>query len=142
MSSVATDRTAVAHANRAFYDAFESRDATLMAKVWDDGDDVTCIHPGWEILAGSTLVQKSFELIFANIRSIRFTLEEVTLRIAGDTAFVHCVEDILIDSGNGMVLNRAVATNAFVRRKGKWRMILHHASAFERRMTDSPPSAN
>ena len=42
--------TAALAANEAFYDAFNQKDPSLMDAVWADSPEVTCIHPGWNLL--------------------------------------------------------------------------------------------
>ncbi len=136
------DREAIASANRDFYAAFEALDSNRMAEVWDTEDEVLCVHPGWEGLWGRELILRSFALIFQNTRSIRFNLSDVKVRISGDAAILHCLENIVLDTGGGLAVQRVVATNGFARRAPRWRLILHHASVFERRMTAAPPSTN
>ena len=51
--------------NAAFYAAHEQQDLDAMRAVWDHGDDVVCVHPGWPILRGWELVEESWRRIFA-----------------------------------------------------------------------------
>lgn len=118
----------LARANRAFYRSFEALDLDAMGRVWADDDEIQCIHPGWELLTGRECVMRSWELIFANTNSIRFDVTDLTLKIAGDMAWITAIENILSDAGGSRFRSQAVATNLFSRRDGEYRMILHHAS--------------
>ena len=35
-----------------------------MAAVWEHGDRVVCVHPGWPILRGGPVVEESWRRIF------------------------------------------------------------------------------
>jgi uncharacterized protein (TIGR02246 family) len=115
--------------NAELYAAFESGDLDRMSSLWDDADDVVCVHPGWPMLRGRAGVLRSWALIMANTSYIQFFLTDVTASVRGDLAVVTCTENILTaveddDSGD----SRAVATNVFRRRDGRWRLWVHHGS--------------
>ena len=114
-------------ANAALYAAFESGDVDLMEAVWDDSDDVVCVHPGWPMLRGRTSVMRSWSAVMANTDYIQFVLTDVRIVVAGDAAVVTCTENVLTsaDVGDGA---HAVATNVFVRRGDGWRLVVHHGS--------------
>ena len=38
--------------NIRFYKAFESLSLERMEEVWKHGDDVVCVHPGWDLFTG------------------------------------------------------------------------------------------
>jgi uncharacterized protein (TIGR02246 family) len=123
------ETVAVEESNAELYGAFESGDIDRMAALWDDVEDVTCVHPGWPLLRGRSSVLRSWSLIMANTSYIQFFLTDVAATVLGDTAVVTCTENILTSvepdaSGD----SRAVATNVFRRRDGRWRLVVHHAS--------------
>jgi ketosteroid isomerase-like protein len=133
-----SDPEAVAAANTALYDAFETGDIDLMGAVWlDDAatQTVTCVHPGWAPLHGRGAVLRSWSMIMANTAYIQFVLTDVRVQVHGDVAIVTCGENILTGMPETdeaplptFAGGRAVATNVFRRTAGGWRLWVHHAS--------------
>ncbi|RMH04624.1 MAG: DUF4440 domain-containing protein [Nitrospirae bacterium] len=119
---------AVTRANEAFYLAFESLDIARMDRIWAHQDYVTCIHPGWGIRVGWPAVRDSWVIIFNNVFSMAFTLTELQVQVAGDVAWVLCMENITSRHGETTQENRIVATNIFERFEDTWKMIHHHGS--------------
>jgi uncharacterized protein (TIGR02246 family) len=126
---------AVEAANAEFYAAFESCDIDRMAAVWDDSDDITCVHPGSAVLRGRSAVLRSWSVIMANTSYIQFFLTEVDVTLRDDVAVVTCAENILTaiaeDDGESEALahpGRVIATNVFRRSDDRWRMWVHHGS--------------
>jgi len=127
-----TDIDAVTAANQELYSAFETADLDRMEAIWDDADDVQCVHPGWPLLVGRARIMRSWSVLMANTSYIQFFLTDVTTAIDGDVAFVTCQENILTgiedpEAGLGGS-QRVVTTNVFRRRPERWRLWLHHAS--------------
>lgn len=124
--------TAVTAANAEFYAAFEACDIDRMEAVWDTGDDVRCIHPGWPMLAGRSRVMRSWSVLMANTTYIQFFLTSVDVIAAGDLAVVTCEENILTgidDAEHGLGgSQRVVSTNVFRRRGDDWLLWVHHGS--------------
>jgi uncharacterized protein (TIGR02246 family) len=114
--------------NAELYAAFESGDLDRMNALWDDADDVVCVHPGWPMLRGRGSVLRSWALIMANTTYIQFFLTDVDVDVDGDVAVVTCNENILtsVEADDGD--SRVVATNVFRRRDGRWRLLIHHGS--------------
>src|SRR4051812_1840007 len=122
------DAAAVEAVNAEFYAAFEAGDIDRMRAVWDDADDVMCVHPGWPALRGAAHGLRSWALIMANTSYIQFFLTDVVTSGNGDIAVVTCAENIITsvtDSGGDALV---VATNVFRRSGGAWRMWIHHGS--------------
>lgn len=124
------DETAVAAANLAFYRALEARSLADMDQVWLRSDSASCVHPGWHRLDGWEEVRRSWENIFANSRPWAVSCEDVRIGVAGDVAWVTCVE-VITPFGGGAAEDaaRMQATNLFGRLDGAWLLIHHHASA-------------
>jgi len=126
------DVDAVTAANQELYAAFEVADLDRMAAVWDDADDVQCIHPGWPALIGRSRVMRSWSVLMANTSYIQFFLTGVSTSVDGDVAIVTCEENILtdIDDPEGGLggSQKVLSTNVFRRRPQGWRLWLHHAS--------------
>jgi uncharacterized protein (TIGR02246 family) len=127
--SVAPDATAIAAANLAFYRALEARNLEGMSAVWLQDDSVSCVHPGWHRLDGWEEIRRSWENIFANSRPWAVMCEDVRIGVAGDLAWVTCVEVITPFGGDADEdAARMQATNLFGRVDGRWRLVHHHAS--------------
>jgi len=129
---VTAELDAVVAANAELYAAFEEGDVDRMEAVWDDADDVVCVHPGWPMLRGRARVLRSWSVIMANTNYIQFFLTGVDAVIDADTAVVTCEENILtaVADPDGALSQSAkvVSTNVFRRRGDGWRLWLHHGS--------------
>jgi ketosteroid isomerase-like protein len=127
-----TDVDAVTAANAELYAAFEAGDVDRMEAVWDDSDDVRCVHPGWPMLRGRSRVLRSWSVIMANTSYIQFFLTGVETQVEGDLAVVTCEENILtgVAEPDGSLAESAtvVTTNIFRRRGDRWRLWAHHGS--------------
>ena len=126
------DVDAVTEANAELYAAFEAGDVDRMEAVWDDTDDVRCVHPGWPMLRGRSRVLRSWSVIMANTNYIQFFLTGVEAHVDGDLAVVTCEENILtgVAEPDGSLSESAtvVTTNIFRRRGDRWRLWAHHGS--------------
>jgi ketosteroid isomerase-like protein len=111
--------TEVLSANRAFYRAFAGRDMQAMESLWANEGPVACIHPGWDALRGREAILASWRGILANPAAPAVICRNETAHLLGHVAFVLCHEAL-----DGAVL---IATNIYVREKGRWRIALHHA---------------
>lgn len=119
---------AVTKANQKFYDAFESLDIAKMDEIWAHQEYVTCIHPGWTIRSGWPAVRDSWVLIFNNTFSMTFELTDVMVQVAGDMAWVICVENLTTQQSDEPQQARVLATNLFELIGDEWLMIHHHGS--------------
>jgi ketosteroid isomerase-like protein len=116
------DERDVLAANEAFYTAFAQKDMTAMESLWARETPVACLHPGWEALAGRERVVESWRRILLGggaPQSVR--CRRPVAQVVGDVAWVFCEE--VLPGGN------LAATNVFVRERGTFRMVHHHASA-------------
>jgi ketosteroid isomerase-like protein len=132
MTDVSADLAAVTAANAELYAAIESGDVERLGAMWDDADDVVCVHPGWPPVRGRSRVLRSWAVIMANTAYIQFFPTGVDVAIEGDAAIVTCEHGLLArtdeqDTGFGETA-RVVASNVFRRRGGRWRLWSHHAS--------------
>ena len=119
----------VARANQEFYEAFETLDIMRMDRVWAQQEYVTCVHPGWTLRVGWPAVRDSWVLIFNNTFSMKFELTEMMVQVAGDMAWVICVENITSQQSDEPQQAKVLATNLFERIGDEWLMIHHHGSA-------------
>lgn len=127
-----SDTDAVTAANAEFYAAIEAGDVDRLGAVWDDGDGVSCVHPGWPAVRGRSRVLRSWAVIMANTAYLQFFPTEAQATVDGDIAIVTCEHSLLArttdeETGLGETA-RVVATNVFRRRDDVWRLWAHHAS--------------
>lgn len=124
------EQTAVAAANLAFYRALEARSLSAMDLVWSHGEISSCVHPGWHRLDGWEEIRRSFQNIFASSRPWTVACAEVRVEVAGEFAWVRCVELIQpFGSSPSDEPARMQATNVFQREGSEWCMVHHHSSA-------------
>jgi ketosteroid isomerase-like protein len=117
------DVEAVLAANRAFYEAFESRDFDAMSDLWEHSDRVTCTHPGWRTLRGWGSVAASWAALLSNRQRLQFIVTDEVAAVAGDVAWVTCDENVLDSGASGTV----AALNVLVRGADEtWRLVAHH----------------
>jgi ketosteroid isomerase-like protein len=121
-----SEQAAILFANEAFYVAFAACDFPAMDALWSGRERVSCIHPGWNALAGRELVMESWRTILASPNSPRVGCRAAAAHVLGESGYIVCYE--AIDGGF------LVATNVFVREDGGWKMV-HHQSA----PTPTPP---
>jgi ketosteroid isomerase-like protein len=132
---VGVDADGVRRTSDAFYRAFESLDLNRMDEVWSHGDDVVCVHPGWERMVGWKKVRASLQQIFENTIDIAFRIEEASMRVSGDLAVMNVIENLRSHVAEGGVVGQVLAVNVFAREAGVWKLICHHATPFEAQPT-------
>ena len=113
------DRDAILFANEAFYRAFADRDSAAMEDLWAKDAPVVCIHPGWAPLTDRETVVASWRAILTGRNAPDIKCRNPRVFQHGETAIVICFEMI----GAGFL----VATNCFVRQRGRWKMVHHQA---------------
>lgn len=117
---------AVLTANRAFYEAFESRSIEAMEAVWEHSDDVICTHPGWQTLVGWWAVRRSWAALLENSEHLQFIVTDEHVAVRGEMAYVRLSENLL---ASGAMQGSVTALNLFARQAdGSWRMVAHHGS--------------
>lgn len=126
------ERTQIISANESFYRAFEKKDIEGMSAVWSQGTGSLCIHPGRNVLRGWKEIRSSWELIFRNTQYVEIEIDNLTLEIRDNTAYVVLVENLLQVSGGRRVQAQSVATNIFERMASKWYLVHHHGSPLMR----------
>ncbi len=114
-----SDKQAILFANEAFYQAFADGDVAAMEAVWSRAAPVSCIHPGWDLIAGRDEVMESWRAILEGPNRPAIHHHGGEVFVHGDTAFVVCYE--ALDQGF------LIATNLFVRENGSWLMVHHQA---------------
>lgn len=112
-------------AQLAFYHAFEQNDLEAMMRVWDDGDDILCIHPMAPALHSRNAVTHGWREIFTGGAEMRFTIE--TIQRYAQPELVILIVNELIEVGSGKRVAPIVATNVYRLNTHGWRMLTHHA---------------
>ncbi len=110
---------AVLAANEAFYRAFNQKDVALMDDVWSASPDVTCVHPGWNVLEGREAVLESWHNILGNPNQARIVTGGATAYLYGPLAVVICRELV---AGSPLV-----ASNVFALEDETWKLVHHHS---------------
>ncbi len=126
---------AVLAINARFYRALGNSDLRLMSRVWLHSNEATCIHPGWERLAGWEAIFESWSQIFARRRRMRVWASNVRFKIESSMAAVACIENI--DASTALIdaLAQTKALNVFRLDGEEWKMLHHHAAPLEADIT-------
>ena len=119
METKETSAGDVLAANEAFYAAFNQKDAEQMERVWSSKEDITCIHPGWNLLRGREEVLESWRGILANPSQARIVVGGASVTLLGGLALVLCRELV---GGSPLA-----ATNIFMREGDGWKLLHHHS---------------
>lgn len=118
MSEIETD--AVLAANAEFYAAMRAGDLAAMDRLWSRHRQVSCAHPGRPAIFGREAVMESWRIVLEDHTPPAIRPVEPHVVVTGATALVLCREDL------GHV--ELMASNAFAREDGEWRMINHQAT--------------
>ncbi|HLX80819.1 MAG TPA: nuclear transport factor 2 family protein [Burkholderiales bacterium] len=123
-------------AENAFYEALERCDLEAMMAVWSEDEEIVCVHPAGQRLAGQEQVREAWRQMFAGGPGMRVrTTQQVV--IPGVMLAVHSVHENITVSGEQHARPPMMATNIYLRTAAGWRMILHHASP----AAGEPPAA-
>ncbi len=114
-------------AEAAFYDAFGKSDLEAMMAVWADDDEIYCVHPGGQRIAGVENVRESWRRFFNNGQTLSFQLR-ARHEIHGMMMAIHSVYEQISVAGQGASRAPMLATNIYLRTDHGWRMVAHHAS--------------
>jgi len=114
-------------AQNAFYEALERCDLEAMMAVWSEDDEIVCVHPAGQRLAGQAEVREAWRLMFAGGPNMRVRITRQVV-IAGVMVEAHSVHENITVAGEARPRPPMVATNVYLRTAAGWRMILHHAS--------------
>ena len=116
-------------AEEAFYTALQRADLDAMMEVWSADEEVSCIHPNGARIIGYEQVRENWAQIFNSGQRLQVQLSDQVV-VSGVMFSLHSTqENILVVGGqNEGARSLVVATNAYMRSAGGWRMVLHHAS--------------
>lgn len=128
------ERDAVLAANRAFYRAFNDRDADAMDLLWAPTGLVVCLHPGQTALHNRAEIMASWRAIMKHPEAPRVSCTEEWVVGRPGLAIVVCRE-ILPNV-------QLMATNTFARHNDGWRMVGHHSGPVPAVETRQPGPAS
>ena len=114
-------------AQNAFYEALERCDLEAMMAVWSEDEDIVCVHPTGQRLAGQAQVREVWRQMFAGGPNMRVRITQQVV-IAGVMIEAHSVHENITVSGEQRPRTPIVATNVYLRTAAGWRIIVHHAS--------------
>jgi uncharacterized protein (TIGR02246 family) len=110
-----------------FYEALQRADIEQFMAVWADDEEISCVHPGGQRLIGAGAIRAAFEALLSN-GSIDLRPERVR-RLLTHTCAVHSlVEQIRIQTAEGVQAAWIIVTNVYVKGAQGWRLVAHHAS--------------
>ena len=119
--------TTAQDAQNAFYEALERCDLEAMMAVWSEDEDIVCVHPAGQRLAGQAEVREVWRQMFAGGPNMRVRITQQVV-VAGVMLEVHSVHENITVAGEQRPRPPMVATNVYLRTAAGWRMIAHHAS--------------
>ena len=128
-------------AQNAFYEALERADLEAMMTVWSEDEDIVCVHPAGQRLAGQAEVREVWRQMFASGPTMRMRITQQVV-IAGVMLEVHSLHENITIAGEQRPRPPIVATNVYLRTAAGWRMIAHHASPASVQPAAEPPSAS
>lgn len=114
-------------AQNAFYEALERSDLEAMMAVWSEDEEIVCVHPAGQRLAGQAQVREVWRQMFAGGPNMRVRITQQVV-IAGVMIEVHSVHENITVAGEQRPRPPMVASNVYLRTAAGWRMIVHHAS--------------
>jgi ketosteroid isomerase-like protein len=114
-------------AEAAFYEALSKSDLESMMAVWADDDEIYCVHPGGQRIAGVENVRESWRRMFNSGQALSFELR-ARHEIHGMMIAIHSVYEHITVAGQGASRTPMLATNIYLRTDRGWRMVAHHAS--------------
>ena len=126
-------------AENAFYEALERSDLEAMMAVWAEDEEIVCVHPAGQRLAGQEQVREAWRQMFAGGAGMRIQITQ-QVAIAGMMVEVHSVHENITVAGETRPRPPVLATNVYLRTAAGWRMIVHHASPAPGAAAEPPPA--
>ena len=119
--------TSAEDAEEAFYDAIGRGDLEALMAVWADDDEIICIHPTGQRLAGASAIRESWRTILTNNPRLNVRIRS-SVRWKSVMLEVHSVIEALV-LGNEPARSPLLATNVYSRGAQGWRLLSRHVSA-------------
>lgn len=110
------------------FEAFKRRDAKdYDRRVAGDALYAGSGHRGWKTKAQ---ILKEIQNAPASFANASLELNEVQVRLYGDTAILHCLATFTFKEQDGKDTKAQFQmTRVHIRRQGKWQLVSHHGSA-------------
>lgn len=118
--------------NQAFYQAFEQMDLEAMDRIWSKGSNVTCIHPGRNVLRGWDQIRFSWDQIFRNTKQLEVAADVISTEVQGNFAYVVLVENMVQVVPERRMEMQGIVTNIFEYDGSNWYLIHRHAGPLMR----------
>lgn len=128
-------------AENAFYEALERADLDAMMAVWSEDEEIVCVHPVGQRLAGQAQVREGWRQMFASGPGMRIQVGQQVVA-TGMMVAVHSVHESITVAGEQRARPPMVATNVYLRTPSGWRMIVHHASPAQGEPVAEPAPAD
>ena len=128
-------------AENAFYQALERADLEGMMAVWSEDEEIVCVHPAGQRLAGQQQVREAWRQMFAGGAGMRVQITQ-QVAVTGMMVAVHSVHENITVAGEQRPRPPMVATNVYQRTAAGWRMVAHHASPAAGQPPAEPPPAS
>ena len=120
--------TSAEDAEEAFYDAIGRGDLDALMATWSDDDEIICIHPTGQRMAGTAAIRESWRSIFES--NPRFSVH-IRSKVRWESLLisVHSVVETLFLDKDQTVHGPMLSTNVFIRGANGWRLLSRHTSA-------------
>ncbi len=119
----------ILNVNRRFYQALAVADYPAMCRIWLPSPDAVCVHPGQPPLHGWDAIRTSWRAILKQQGPLHVWATNMDVRLFGQTAEVHCLENV--DNGETGQILQARAVNIYRASGRTWKLLEHHVRAFE-----------
>ncbi len=126
-------------AENAFYEALERADLDAMMAVWSEDEEIVCVHPAGQRLAGQAQVREGWRQMFAGGPGMRVQIGQQVV-VTGMMVAAHSVHESITVAGEPQPRPPMVATNVYLRTAAGWRMIVHHASPAQPQAAEAAPA--
>ena len=127
-------------AEEAFYDAISRADIEALMGVWSEDEEIVCIHPTGQRLAGHPSIRESWRIIFDNNQRFRVHLKH-SMRWKGVLHAVHSVVEMLYLGDDATPHGPMLSTNVYQRGANGWRLLMRHTSAGTEAASDDSAEA-
>ncbi len=114
-------------AENAFYQALERADLEGMMAVWSEDEEIICVHPAGQRLAGQQQVREAWRQMFAGGPGMRVQISHQVL-VNGMMVAVHSLHENITVAGEQRPRPPILTTNVYLRTPAGWRIAVHHAS--------------
>ncbi|MDR2240075.1 MAG: nuclear transport factor 2 family protein [Zoogloeaceae bacterium] len=115
-------------AEAAFYEALERADLDAMMATWAEDEDVLCVHPGGERIAGFAAVRESWRRIFVGGPRISVRLSGAAQR-QGILLALRSAHEHYSLPGETRPRLPVIASHVYVRGPRGWHLLSRHASS-------------